>query len=214
LASFATFPQLLCLIQPVNHQNEENRADRALVEQVLRGDRQAFKTLIHNTDGLVAQIVFKMIGKDADRRDIAQDVYLKVYQSLSRFRFQSKLSTWICQITYNTCINYLRKKKFIVDDYDFEDERSGISKNTSDVFSNETEKMVFNRELSNILRIEMDNLPPVYRTLITLYHQEDMSYAEIGQITGLPDGTVKSYLFRARKALKDKLCQTYKKEAL
>lgn len=199
----------------MNHQNEENRADRALVDKVLRGDTQAFKTLVSNTEGLVAQIVFKMITIEADRRDIAQDVYLKVYQNLSGFRFNSKLSTWVGQITYNTCINYLRKKKRFVDHPGLDDaERVESIQNRTDQLNNETEQFISNKELSQILKTEIEQLSPIFRTLITLYHQDELSYAEIAEITTLPEGTVKSYLFRARKALKDKLCQTYKKEAL
>jgi RNA polymerase sigma factor (sigma-70 family) len=83
-----------------------------------------------------------------------------------------------------------------------------------DLFDRETERLFFQKQLCAILKIEMDNLSPVYKTLITLYHNEELSYAEIAQITELPEGTVKNYLFRARKTLKDNLLLKYKKEAL
>jgi RNA polymerase sigma-70 factor (ECF subfamily) len=70
------------------------------------------------------------------------------------------------------------------------------------------------REMAAILQREIERLSPLYKTLITLYHNEDQSYADIAQITGLPEGTVKSYLFRARKMLKDNLLLKYKKEQL
>ncbi|HEY4965525.1 MAG TPA: sigma factor-like helix-turn-helix DNA-binding protein, partial [Puia sp.] len=65
-----------------------------------------------------------------------------------------------------------------------------------------------------ILRKEIDKLPLIYQTLITLFHHESMSYEELAQVTGLPEGTVKSHLFRARKMLKENLLSKYKKEAL
>jgi RNA polymerase sigma-70 factor (ECF subfamily) len=199
----------------VNHQNEENWTDQALVEKVLRGDSHAFKSLINHTEFLVAHIIFKMVTNETDRRDIAQDVYLKVYQNLTGFRFKSKLSTWVAQITYNTCINYLRKKKIVFDHYDLgEEERFHITRHNAEFVIYETEQFLFNKELSRILKTEIDNLSPIFRTLITLYHQDELSYAEIAEITALPEGTVKSYLFRARKALKDKLACMYNKEAL
>lgn len=85
--------------------------DRTLVERVLSGNTRAFGIIIKNTEGLVAQIVFRMISDRQERADIAQDIYLKVFQKLDSFRFQSKLSTWIARIAYNTCINQLKKTK-------------------------------------------------------------------------------------------------------
>ena len=79
----------------------------------MHGDTRSFEIIIRRTEGLVAQIVFKMIDHAEDRRDMAQDIFLKVFKNLSGFRFQAKLSTWIGQISYNTCLNYHEKKKLI-----------------------------------------------------------------------------------------------------
>lgn len=194
-------------------------ADQPLVDKVLRGDTNAFKFIMKNTEGLVAQIVFKMIPNAEDRKDIAQDIYLKTFQKLDTFKFQSKLSTWIGQIAYNTCINYLEKKKLILltnnnDEKECDDEALEALNSKTDPFNNEIEKLIFKKELSEILKNEIDNLSPVYKILITLYHNEELNYSEIAQITELPEGTVKNYLFRARKKLKNNLLLTYKKEAL
>lgn len=194
--------------------------DQLLVEKVLRGDTNAFKTIIKNTEGLVTQIIFKMISNDEDRKDIAQDVYLKAFQSLQHFKFQSKLATWIGHITYNTCVNYLEKKKLVL----LESTNNGdetkesplviLNNKTIDISRNETENLIFRKEVSGILKTGIDKLSPLYKTLITLYHNEELSYAEIAQITDLPEGTVKNYLFRARNKLRDNLLLTYKKEEL
>jgi len=138
---------------------------------------------------------------------------------LESFKFQSKLSTWIGQIAYNTCVNHLEKKKLLLiennnDDSESDDETLEIMNNKTNPLSNETEKIIFKKELSEILKKEIDKLSPVYRTLITLYHNEELNYSEIAEITELPEGTVKNYLFRARKTLRNNLLLTYKKEAL
>ncbi|HSC39734.1 MAG TPA: sigma factor, partial [Chitinophagaceae bacterium] len=75
-----------------------NYSDKQLVDRVLRGNTQAFGIIVKNTETLVAQIVFKMVGSAEDRKDIAQDIYLKVFRKLDSFRFESKLSTWIAQV--------------------------------------------------------------------------------------------------------------------
>ncbi len=196
-----------------------NLTDQALVEKVIKGETNAFRTIINNTEGLVAQIVFKMIPNNEDRKDIAQDVYLKVFQNLRGFRFQSKLSTWVAQICYNICLNYLEKKKLIFpgnfsNTDDNADDALDILSNRNHSLKNDTEDFLFQKELSEILKIEIENLSPVYKTLISLYHNEELSYAEIAQITSLPEGTVKNYLFRARKELRDSILLKYKKEAL
>ncbi|MGU3377528.1 RNA polymerase sigma factor, partial [Chryseobacterium sp. M5A1_1a] len=139
------------------------------------------------------------------------------FKNLKQFKFQSKLSTWIGQIAYNTCLNYLEKKKMILLDYNFSDETQEevLEKLAQQINSdNETEKQIFQKELSEILTTEIEKLPPIYKVLLNLYHQEELSYSEISQITQLPEGTVKNYLFRARKALKISVLLTRKREEL
>jgi len=203
----------------MNPNNENNQDDQVLVKKVLSGDAKAFSLIIKNTEGLVAQIVYKMISNREDRKDIAQDVYLKAYQNLPGFRYQAKISTWIAQIAYNSCLNYLEKKKLVfpenISNGSLTDEESlELLGGRNDPYFNDTEKIIYQKELSEIIRIKMDNLSPVYRTLLTLYHTEELSYSEIALITKLPEGTVKNYLFRARKELRENILLTYKKEAL
>jgi RNA polymerase sigma-70 factor (ECF subfamily) len=191
------------------------------VERVLDGDTHAFGIIVKNTENLVARIVFDTIANDGDRKDIAQDIYLKAYQKLRTFKFQSKLSTWIAQISYNTCIDHLRKKKLVLPQNGFEEKEIFPENEMLDVLSaakgisaEAADTVVMEKNISEILKAGIDKLPTVYRALVTLYHNEELSYDEIGQITGLPAGTVKSYLFRARKELKNHLLLQYKKEDL
>lgn len=198
----------------MRYKNENNIADQPLVEKVLSGDNKAFSIVIKNTEVLVTQIVFKMLSVAEDRKDIVQDIYLKAFQKLGSFKFKSKLSTWIGKIAYNTCINHIEKKKLLLIE-NVADEIEPDGKTLAIMrFNNEPENMLFSKELSGILKTEIDKLSPVYRTLITLYHNEDLSYSEIAEITELPEGTVKNYLFRARRILRNHLLLTYKKEAL
>lgn len=195
-----------------------NPADKHLVDRVLRGDTRAFGAIIKNTECLVAQIVFKLIPVAEDRKDMAQDIYLKAFHNLGGFKFQSKLSTWIAQIAYNSCLSWIEKKKLVLPG-NLHEEEDGYAVSTGALYNrsvagSDPESRLFQKELSGILDKEIDKLPPIYQTLITLFHHESMSYEELSQITGLPDGTVKSYLFRARKMLKENLMSKYKKEAL
>ena len=186
----------------------------------MSGETNAFGIIIKNTEGLVARIIFEMVHNDSDRKDIAQEIYIKAYQKLSGFKFQSKLSTWIGQISYNTCIDHIRKRKLVLPENSFAEE-TGTGEDLLDRMNTEqgnfdepTDSFVTGRNISEIVRNKIGKLPPLYKTLITLFHNEELSYEEIGAITSLPEGTIKSYLFRARKELKENLLRHYKKEDL
>jgi RNA polymerase sigma factor (sigma-70 family) len=210
--------QLACLILSVNHTTGNNPADKHLVDRVLRGDTRAFGIIIKNTENLVAQIVFKLIPVAEDRKDLAQDIYMKAFHNLAGFKFQSKLSTWIAQIAYNSCLSWIEKKKLVLTGTLHEDEEM-YDTTQARIYNNITagshsENQLFQKELSGILGKEIEGLPTIYKTLIMLFHHESLSYAELSQITGMPEGTVKSSLFRARKMLKENLLSKYQKEAL
>jgi RNA polymerase sigma-70 factor (ECF subfamily) len=159
-----------------------------------------------------------MIPIAEDRKDLAQDIYMKTFHNLAGFKFQSKLSTWIAQIAYNSCLSWIEKKKLMLpgnlqeDEEMYETTEARIYNNIA--VGSYSENLLSQKELSGILRNEIERLPAIYQTLITLFHHESMRYEELCQITGLPEGTVKSSLFRARKMLKENLLSKYQKEAL
>ncbi|HKK20529.1 MAG TPA: sigma-70 family RNA polymerase sigma factor [candidate division Zixibacteria bacterium] len=184
---------------------------RQEIAAVLEGTVNAFEVIVNDHKRLVASIVGRMVRLDQDREDICQDVFVKVYQSLGRFKFGAKLSTWIARIAYNTCLNHLEKHQVpLLGDSANEDE-------TCDSFADEkssVDRQFEESELGKILIEEIASLPAQYRVIVTLYHLEEMSYGEIADVTCLPDGTVKSHLFRARKLLKDRLMAKYSQEDL
>ena len=191
----------------------DTQDDKMLVAKILDGDQQAFSRLIKNTERLVTQIVFKMIASAEDRKDIAQETYIKVFRKLRDFRFQSRLSTWIAQIAYSTCFDHLRKKKLPLLDLKQDDSDEDANLELKDPYA-AGDTTLLKKDLAKLLEASIAKLPPVYRTLIGLYHTEELSYEEIMQVTGLPEGTVKNYLYRARKALRLDLSEHYKKEEL
>ena len=100
--------------------NESNYfSDKVIVTNILNGNIQDFAVVVKNTEKLFAQIVRKMTANEDDQKDLVQDIYLKAYQNLSSFQYKSKLSTWIGTIAYNTSINYLKKKRIKLYDFDF-----------------------------------------------------------------------------------------------
>ncbi|WDF57175.1 RNA polymerase sigma factor [Mucilaginibacter sp. KACC 22063] len=180
-------------------------AEEQLVKKILGGDRYAFHLLIKHTEKLVTQLVFKMIPVAEDRKDIAQEVYLKAYSSLPNFRFQSKLSTWIGQIAYHTCLHQLEKKRPVLLETFFDDQQDDPLVQLADAGQsgeNETEARLFAGELAGTITRALQQLPLIQQTIIGLYYQEELNLDEISVITCLPGGTLKSHLFRARQQLK------------
>ncbi|MEW6412890.1 MAG: sigma-70 family RNA polymerase sigma factor [Candidatus Zixiibacteriota bacterium] len=190
---------------------EDHEESRQLVASILAGDTDLFQAIIEQHQKLVAHIVFRMVENRSDREDVCQDVFVKVYRKLASFSFNSKLSTWIATIAYNTCVNYLEKKKVPLYDDVMADESPMERVASEDSSPYEKAEAAV---LGDIIRSEIAGLPAQYRMILALYHLEDLSYKEISDITRLPDGTVKSHLFRARKLLKDRLMVKYSQEDL
>ena len=152
-----------------------------------------------------------MIPNQVDREDICQDVFVKVYQNLERFQFRSKLSTWIARIAYTTCLNHLDKKRLPL----YEDTVSeGETVDDCAGSGHRPDEWTQLRQASVRLCEEIDNLPVIYGTIVSLFHLHEMHYAEIGQVLSLPEGTVKSYLFRARRMLRKRIQSKYCREEL
>lgn len=176
-------------------QNEEE-----IVSRIINGDKMAFKILVKQYEKLVVFMIGRLVDNNEDTQDLCQDVFVKVYKHISGFNFQSKLSTWIARIAYGTAINHLKKvsgKRSLTDDIaDFEN----FHKTTEDPCN-----ILSKKDTSAFIQQQIEKLPVHYRTVLTLYHLNEFSYLEIEEITGMPEGTVKNYLFRARKLLKEKL---------
>ena len=175
-------------------------SDKVIVTNILNGKIQDFAVVVKSTEKLVTQIVRKMTPIEDNQKDLIQEIYLKAYQNLSSFQFKSKLSTWIANIAYNTTINYLQKKKIPIIEI-------GNTNDSKFIVTENPELETIQKETFEILAQEINKLPLLYKTLITLYHLEELSNKEIAEITNLPEGTIKSYLSRARKILKDNINQ-------
>jgi RNA polymerase sigma factor (sigma-70 family) len=183
--------------------------DRALVSDILEGNMQAFRLLIKQHERLVAHMIGRVVKNKEEGEELCQDVFLKVYEKLSEFNFKSKLSTWIATIAYRQAINQIRKNKMQLTDIPEEDSFTAyfIEQDNPESVLSESDMDAFVMKLTDLL-------PPHYKIVLTLFHLDGMSYPEIGEITGMPEGTVKNYLFRARNLLKEKVKQHLGKEEL
>lgn len=172
-----------------------------LIEQILAGNENAFRYLVSANQRLVLHIVGRIIRQQEDVEDICQEVFMKVFGQISKFRGNSRLSTWIATIAYNTSISHVRSKNR-KNEFTMEEELIWQFEKCDEKTA---QKKLELAEANQLLLDMIEKLPVNYRTVITLFHLEEFSYKEIEEITGMPEGTVKSYLSRARKLLKQKL---------
>lgn len=184
--------------------------DKATVNQILQGDRKAFTSLVKEHERLVKHMVCRVLNNPEEVEEVCQDVFIRVFDQLGKFSFKSKLSTWIATIAYRMSINYVKKKKLPLEDPE-QAEKQFLK---FSIFTESAEKEIGEKDLSGFIHLMMEKLPLHYRTVLSLYHLEEMSIPEIEEVTGMPEGTVKNYLFRARKLMKDKLEKFLKKEEL
>lgn len=175
--------------------------EKQLIEQILGGNTHAFRFLVKKYERLVFHIAGRMLNQQADLEDVCQDVFIKVYKKLPEFRREAKLSTWIGTIAYREAIDFLRKKGVPLQEI----ENVNMLKMDSLVEYGNPEAIQTKAERVAKVKELINELPSMYRTVLSLYHIEELSYKEIEEITQLPEGTLKSYLHRARQLLKDRL---------
>ena len=176
-------------------------ADRDLVISASKGLEGGFEELVRRYQRPISAYVYRMVGDYDSALDLTQEIFIKIYGSLSRYRPEFKFSTWIYKIAHNAAIDHLRRnvgrERSLIngtesDNYDLPIECGGLSPEQQ---SEREERRV---EIESVVRL----LPTTYRELIVLRHSQDLTYEEIVDVTGLPLGTVKNRLFRAREMMR------------
>jgi RNA polymerase sigma-70 factor (ECF subfamily) len=181
-------------------------AEEALAARALSGDTGAFDALVTLFTSRVFAVAYRMLGDRAEAEDLSQEVFVALYHALPTFRGESRLSTWIYRITRNRCLNRLKflKRRHIGAHADIDDHVVGRGIDDPATHARgvrDPNKKLERKELSALLEKHLMALPPEQRTLVILRDLEDLSYEEIAEVTGLPIGTVKSRLHRARTEL-------------
>jgi len=178
-------------------------ADRVLVAAVLAGRPGAFETLVRAHQRLCWHIINRMVRHPDDTRDLCQDTFLRVHRYLHQYRFESALKTWIGQVAYSVARRHLERKRIPLAEPVGEDDSTSLVEQVPDSF--DLEAASADAEIGAALHEEIESLPALQRTVLTLYHLDEVPIADIARITGLSAGTIKSHLFRCRARLRDRL---------
>lgn len=184
-------------------------ADTALVQRAQANDRAAFNEIVLRYKGKVYNFIHRMIPSLQDAEDLTQETFVRAYLSIRSFQSRASLNTWLFRIATNLCIDYSRRAKKTQGlvtslSQDTDEEESEVQR---DIPDNEfdPQRLLLNKELGVQLDKALRDLPEKLRTVVLLYDVEGLPYDEIAAIAGCPLGTVKSRLFNARAALRDKL---------
>lgn len=183
--------------------------DAAMVAAVLDGDPEAYRVLVERYERRIYHVVYGMVRSPEDAKDLAQDAFIKAFQNLHRFRLESKFYTWLCRIAMNVAIDHLRKQKHRRHS-EFDDSRGGsegaqvvrLHSAKDDPAAN-----VARSQLNKTIMDAVEALPDDQKQVLILRELEDMPYKEIAEVLGIPEGTVMSRLYYARRRLQEMLAE-------
>lgn len=179
-----------------------------LIQRALRGDETAYQELMANYYQRIYALIYQIIKNREETEDLVQDTFMKAFRALPDFNPQYAFSTWLYKIAYNNCIDIIRKRKLKMISLDHpirEDEnQSPLSSEIENEEPSPEETLLFSEKQKHIQKA-IEKLPEIYREVILLRHQEELSYEQISEILCLPVGTVKARIFRAREILKKAL---------
>ncbi len=181
-----------------------NDADLAIIDKVLAGDQGVYAVLVDRYKSYTYTIAMKILQNRPDAEEAAQDSFIKAYHNLKGFNRQSKFSTWLYRIAFNTAITYKRKQRQKFQDIE----------NTVIVYQQEAEGMLEKTDKQKYLNQAMANLNAADRTALTLFYMQEFSLEEIAEIMNMQANTVKVRIHRARQRVGEELKNILQKEAL
>lgn len=179
--------------------------ERRLIEDAQQGCADSARKLVEAHQERLHAFVWRMLRNDHDAEEVCQDAFLRAFQSLHRFDFNYRFSTWLFTIAYRLCLNGMRRHKDYAGDVDFAvmqtDGRGPDETGVYEGVANSDEA----KRLKKTIWDAVDQLTPAQKATVLLFYKEMLSCQEIGEILGMPAATVKSHLHRARGRLKDML---------
>jgi RNA polymerase sigma-70 factor (ECF subfamily) len=191
---------------PIVLNNLAGVADCDLVVRAVAGREESFEELVRRYQRPIAAYVYRMVGDYEAALDLTQEVFIKVYNSLSRYRSEFKFSTWIYKIAHNSAVDHLRRygtrEQSLTGEVEGEPRELPLESRRLS-----PEQEYAGKERREEIEYVVRQLPSAYRELILLRHSHDMSYDEIAEVTGLPLGTVKNRLFRAREVMRQQFVE-------
>lgn len=186
----------------ISIQNIRDLTDGELITNAVAGRTDGFEELVRRYQRPITSYVFRMLGDYDSALDVTQEVFIKVYNSLTKYSPEYKFSTWLYRIAHNAAVDHMRRNAVTPQSLEAENPDGSFQiqlESTASSPEQDRQRSEWRTEIDTVVKC----LPPAYRDLIILRHSRDLSYDEIAEVTGLPLGTVKNRLFRAREMMRD-----------
>jgi len=183
-------------VDEMSSNNQMTTNDEHIINQINEGDTKAFAILVERYKDLVFTLTIRMLKNREEAEEVSQDTFIKVYKSLAKFKDESKFSTWIYRVAYNTCLDRLKKNKRQLNEVAIDEFTEHKLKTLDDALEH-LEKHEQQRAIQDCLQ----QLPSDDSFILTLFYFEDLSLDEISKIVSIDANTVKVRLFRSRKRL-------------
>jgi RNA polymerase sigma-70 factor (ECF subfamily) len=175
--------------------------DAELIQEALDGSQEAHRQLVLRYQRPVWGLLQRMVRDRMLAEDLAQEVFVKAFRALGTFDPSRKFSSWLFKIAHNTAIDHLRRKDLNTVALETPDGEPDLLAVVPDSDAESPDSALQRRDLARDMEDSLERLRPEYREVVLLRFHEGLSYEEIAEVTGLPLGTVKTHLFRARKAM-------------
>ncbi len=189
-------------VQAIAIEGIRSLSDGDLIVNAVAGRADGFEELVRRYQRPITSYVFRMLGDHDSALDVTQEVFIKVYKSLTKYSPEYKFSTWLYRIAHNAAVDHMRRNSVTPQSLEAENADGSYQIQLESRGSSpeqDRERSEWRREIDVVVKC----LPPAYRDLIILRHSRDLSYDEIAHVTGLPLGTVKNRLFRAREMMRE-----------
>ena len=176
--------------------------DKELIAIAIAGREDTFEELVTRYQRPIVSYVYRILNDYDSSLDVAQEVFIKVYNSLERYSSDYKFSTWLYRIAHNAAIDHIRRRSGKEQSLEAESQDGTYQmqiESPRPTPEQDRERSEWRTEIESVVKC----LPSVYRELIVLRHAKDLSYGEIAEVTDLPLGTVKNRLFRAREMMRE-----------
>jgi RNA polymerase sigma factor (sigma-70 family) len=181
--------------------------DQALVDRAKTGDPKAFSKLLKKYRKSVYYTLLKMVNNDEDADDLTQEAFAKAFAQLEKFDSKYAFSTWLFRIATNNCIDHIRKKKITTVSLDIpyhNEEGEDVAFDVRDPQLNPDE-MMLRKQRKEYIIVAVEKLPTKLKRMVTLRYYRELSYEEVAEEMGMPVGTIKAQLFKARELLMQEL---------
>lgn len=179
-------------------------SDSELVSNAAAGSHDGFEELVRRYQRPIINYIFRILGDQDAALDVSQEVFIKVYNSIDKYSREYKFSTWLYRIAHNAAIDHLRRNSNNVQSLESEG-ADGVYEVQLRSPGRDPEQEQERNEQIHEIESTIAEMPPAYRELLLLRHAGELSYEEMAEVTGLPLGTVKNRLFRAREMLREML---------